>query len=356
MGKEYRMKMVKSIVIIMFLFFSFEIIYSNPIMEFFLNELLLDRNNNTNWTLEIRNQRGMNFDGGYLTTLNDTAYFKPGIVWNKEFVLITNDSLLKPLSINPNGDVLKIYANDDNRYDEIHFGDIEGTYISTPKPEQSICLREYFDDHWQRYYYYLDQSPTFSNENDSVKAIGNIEGYVTDEFDKPLEGIKIIYDYEELLEVYYDIYVLTDSSGYFIVRDYARITDLTFKKDNCQTKNLSLQIWPDSTVTISVIMQDTLSAIDESPDYIRKDFEISQNYPNPFNSKTTITYALPLSDFVEITIFDMAGKQIDKLFNGYQNAGQQRLIWNAESFASGVYIYQVRTSQTVINKKCLLVR
>lgn len=356
MGKENKMKNVKYILILLFSVLSFEIIYSNPIMEFFLNELLLKDNNKTNWTLEIRNQSGMDFEGGYLTTLNDTAYFKPEISWYKNFILITNDSLLSPLPIDPYGDVLTIYDINDNWYDEIRFGDMEEPEISAPKSGQSICIREYFDD-WQRYYYYLDQSPTLGNENDSINARGNIEGYVTDRFDNPLEGVKIIYDYGELLEVYYDIYVLTDSSGYFIFRDYSRLTDLIFEKDSYQTEKLSQQIWPDSTITIFMTMEDTLELIvDENPVFIRNDFKLSQNYPNPFNSQTTITYAIPLSDFVEITIFDMAGKQIDKLFNGYQNAGQQRLIWNAEAFASGVYIYQIRTSQTVINKKCLLVR
>ena len=53
------------------------------------------------------------------------------------------------------------------------------------------------------------------------------------------------------------------------------------------------------------------------------DFILDQNYPNPFNPFTTITYMLPKSSSVKMSIFDIQGKEIIKLLDTKQEAGQE---------------------------------
>jgi hypothetical protein len=44
-------------------------------------------------------------------------------------------------------------------------------------------------------------------------------------------------------------------------------------------------------------------------------YTLSQNYPNPFNPRTVIPYSLKEAGFVNLTIYDVAGKEVQKLVN-----------------------------------------
>jgi hypothetical protein len=70
-------------------------------------------------------------------------------------------------------------------------------------------------------------------------------------------------------------------------------------------------------------------------------FSLNQNYPNPFNAKTCIQYNLPRATDVMIEIFDILGRKVQTIQNGYQQAGPHSLIWNAENFGSGIYFAKI---------------
>lgn len=57
-------------------------------------------------------------------------------------------------------------------------------------------------------------------------------------------------------------------------------------------------------------------------------FELQQNYPNPFNPTTTIPYALPETENVEITIYDLKGRVVQSWEIKDQSAGWYNLQWN----------------------------
>ncbi len=83
---------------------------------------------------------------------------------------------------------------------------------------------------------------------------------------------------------------------------------------------------------------------------------LDQNYPNPFNPSTTITYALPHSSDVRLTIFNAIGQQVATLVNGRQDAGTYSRIWTATGMPSGVYFYRLESRGTIETKKLLLLR
>jgi hypothetical protein len=87
---------------------------------------------------------------------------------------------------------------------------------------------------------------------------------------------------------------------------------------------------------------------------------ISSNYPNPFNGSTTITYQLPISGEVELSIFNLLGQKVTTLAAGIQPAGYHQVTWNAEGFHSGIYIYRIegRTAQKwhSIARKIVLIK
>ncbi len=70
-------------------------------------------------------------------------------------------------------------------------------------------------------------------------------------------------------------------------------------------------------------------------------YRLEQNFPNPFNPATTITYEIPSSSMVDLTIHDLLGREIATLVDEIQPAGTYRIHWATRNAASGIYFYQL---------------
>jgi hypothetical protein len=71
---------------------------------------------------------------------------------------------------------------------------------------------------------------------------------------------------------------------------------------------------------------------------------LHQNYPNPFNPSTQIRFQLPEGNNVMLTVFDVLGRKVAELINGYLEPGYHSVTWDATSFASGVYFARLTVS------------
>ncbi|MCX6159699.1 MAG: T9SS type A sorting domain-containing protein [Ignavibacteriae bacterium] len=85
-------------------------------------------------------------------------------------------------------------------------------------------------------------------------------------------------------------------------------------------------------------------------------FDISQNFPNPFNPSTRFKYVVPFNGNVNITIYDISGREIQHLVNEYKKAGEYIIEFNAGNLSSGVYFYRIRAGNNVITKKMILLK
>lgn len=89
-------------------------------------------------------------------------------------------------------------------------------------------------------------------------------------------------------------------------------------------------------------------------------FIVNQNYPNPFNPTTRINYELPEDGNVQISLFDINGKEVGMLFNDFLNAGYQSLEFNGAAYSTGVYYYRInfKSNNTVLTKtkKMMLIK
>lgn len=75
-------------------------------------------------------------------------------------------------------------------------------------------------------------------------------------------------------------------------------------------------------------------------------FELAQNYPNPFRSETAIKLALPEQGRVEAVVYDLAGREVTRLYDGNLPPGYHVLRWSGnhtagESLSSGIYLLRV---------------
>jgi len=112
---------------------------------------------------------------------------------------------------------------------------------------------------------------------------------------------------------------------------------------------------------VSDIPPDKLTKIEEPVEILPSAFHLDQNYPNPFNSGTTIRFSLPVETVVGLDIYDIAGQKVATLIQGRKNPGEYVVRWdgtdgNGGEFASGVYLYRLRTSAYVKTKKLLLMK
>ncbi len=81
-----------------------------------------------------------------------------------------------------------------------------------------------------------------------------------------------------------------------------------------------------------------------------------QNYPNPFNPITTIRFRLNRDDNIEINVYDITGKKIRTLANGFYKAGVYDVEFDGSDLSSGIYLYEFRTSKKISVKKMLLLK
>jgi photosystem II stability/assembly factor-like uncharacterized protein len=66
---------------------------------------------------------------------------------------------------------------------------------------------------------------------------------------------------------------------------------------------------------------------------------LNQNYPNPFNPATKIDFTMPSNGFVNLKVYDIAGKEVASLADGYKTAGNYSVSFNGSNLSSGVYLY-----------------
>jgi hypothetical protein len=85
-------------------------------------------------------------------------------------------------------------------------------------------------------------------------------------------------------------------------------------------------------------------------------YKLHQNLPNPFNPSTTMKYEWTKASHVNLTVYDLLGREVSILVNERRDAGVHEVKFDAAGLASGVYFYRLQAGSYVDTKKLLLVR
>ena len=81
-----------------------------------------------------------------------------------------------------------------------------------------------------------------------------------------------------------------------------------------------------------------------------------QNYPNPFNSTTRISYSVPKKGEVSLKIYDLLGREVRTLAEGYHDAGNYLAVFNAGNLSSGIYFYCLKSNDYSGIKRMVLIK
>ncbi|MFN1834188.1 glycosyl hydrolase [Balneola sp. MJW-20] len=100
----------------------------------------------------------------------------------------------------------------------------------------------------------------------------------------------------------------------------------------------------------------SVTVSNEGEDDLPSKVSLTQNYPNPFNPTTQITYSLPESAEVRLSVFNMLGQRVALLVNDRKTAGSHTVNFRADAFSSGVYFYVLQTGDIRLTKKMTLLK
>lgn len=109
------------------------------------------------------------------------------------------------------------------------------------------------------------------------------------------------------------------------------------------------------------VLTDRTTGVHEGLTTLPKVFMLGPNYPNPFRGQTVIKYALPKDAHVTLEIYDISGRKVKTLVNGFEKAGWKTAVWNGtndkgEKVKSGIYFYRMKAGEFLKTRKMVYVK
>ncbi len=99
----------------------------------------------------------------------------------------------------------------------------------------------------------------------------------------------------------------------------------------------------------------TTRSPDDPDNGIPSHAELVGAYPNPFNPTTVIRYRLPAFGRARVVVYDLMGREVAVLADGYLPAGTHSVSFEAVGLASGIYMVRLVTEAgTSVRKVTLL--
>lgn len=180
----------------------------------------------------------------------------------------------------------------------------------------------------------------------------------------------------EISDLNYRINLFDDKYYYGIDRFFPRQGRYYFKFDNILSQPidsfyLGNFIYSHSVIDryqgINIIVTD----INNKAKYIGKDIVTSiikenkyippssinlKNYPNPFNASTTVTFSLTTNEQVNLTVYDLFGRQVYTSNYFYGIIGRNNHSIDLSKYSSGLYMVNLEYNQKTSVQKILLLK
>ncbi|MBZ0265938.1 CotH kinase family protein [bacterium] len=96
-------------------------------------------------------------------------------------------------------------------------------------------------------------------------------------------------------------------------------------------------------------------SVDETPEQVYE-FAFYPNYPDPFNNITNISFQLPSTNHVVLSIYNIEGRLVETLVQQQLHAGNHRFIWDASGLGSGIYFLKLESGKFTQVRKSMLIK
>jgi hypothetical protein len=87
-----------------------------------------------------------------------------------------------------------------------------------------------------------------------------------------------------------------------------------------------------------------------------KGFALQPAFPNPFNPSTQLRFTLERTENVKLTVFDITGREVQRLDAGMLAAGEHELRFDGSALATGLYFARLEAGGKAQTQKLMLVK
>lgn len=115
------------------------------------------------------------------------------------------------------------------------------------------------------------------------------------------------------------------------------------------------RITPEIYYPFKDVILDSLSLVGDEKVLV-DDYFLSNAFPNPFNPSTKFRYNIPHHSLVQIRIYNVLGREVRKIIDQEQEAGEYEFIFEATGLPSGIYFCHFQTGEFTATKKIILLK
>ena len=85
-------------------------------------------------------------------------------------------------------------------------------------------------------------------------------------------------------------------------------------------------------------------------------YELGRGFPNPFVGHTTLRFSVPERAEVDVAVYDIRGRLVERLVRQTVEPGEHEIRWNARRAASGTYFVKLTTGTYTQTRRLVLLR
>lgn len=156
----------------------------------------------------------------------------------------------------------------------------------------------------------------------------------------------------------FDLFASTDAGANFSLLAQGLVdTAFAWSGNPDVTAQLKLAAYSvDSTLVSETYSKLFITGVEVAEWMIPSVFRLWPNYPNPFNAETHFRYHLPAASQASLKIYDVRGREVATLVDGFQPPGEHKAVWHAGNASSGTYLARLMINRMTAVQKCILVR